>query len=262
VFSYTFPPTITLPANATGSYTMGMEGYLNSASPRFTFTAPLRAFAVTDTVAQSRRQIIDPAKCDGCHYDLVFHGGNRRGAAYCVMCHSPENSNADRMPRLEGTTVLAESADFRVMIHKIHAGEELSQSYVLGTGTPNATTGVSSTHAFDETRYPRARSECTACHLPDTFGLPAAQGRTQSVLQELTCLEDPAADTNTGCQSPNWVVSQTFRLPPETSVCTSCHDDTHVAVHAMLNTLTGGAEACATCHGPGKTHDVAVVHAK
>ncbi|KAB2892668.1 MAG: OmcA/MtrC family decaheme c-type cytochrome [Kofleriaceae bacterium] len=260
VFTYTFPATITLPSNASGSFTIGMEGYLNSANPRFTATAPMRAFAVTDTVAQERRSIIDPAKCDGCHYNLVFHGGNRRGAAYCVMCHNPENANADRVPRLEGTTVLAESMDFRVMIHKIHAGENLTQPYVLGTGTPNATTGASNTHDFGETRYPRSISECTACHQPGTFGLPASQGRVPSILQEMTCTEDADADTNTGCQN-SWIVNETFRLPPETSVCTSCHDAPHVAVHAMLNSA-GGAEACATCHGPGRSHDVEVVHAQ
>jgi hypothetical protein len=92
--------------------------------------------------------------------------------------------------------------------------------------------------------------------------LPASQGRAQSILQELTCTEDPAADTDSYCTSPFWNVSQTYRVSPETSVCTSCHDQPYVAVHAMLNTAANGAEACATCHGPGADQDVAKVHAR
>lgn len=269
VFRYTFPATITVPAGATGSYTVGIESSINSSAPRYAATSPMQAFAVTDAVAQPRRSIIDPAKCNGCHYDLVFHGGGRRGAAYCVMCHNPENANNDRISRFEGSTVLAESVDFRVMIHKIHAGEELSQPYILGGNpSPSAPTAsnpagnpAGSPHNFGEVRYPRSRAECTACHLPGTYGLPASAGRAQSILQELSCSEDPLADADAYCHNPFWTVTQTFRLPPETAVCTSCHDQPHVAIHAQLNSI-GGAEACATCHGPGRMYDVEVVHAR
>lgn len=263
VFSYTFPSTMALPASATGSYTVGIEASTNSSSPRFATTSPMRAFGVTDAIAQPRREVIDPAKCNGCHYDLTFHGGGRRGGAYCVMCHNPENANADRIARFESSTVLAESVDFRVMIHKIHAGEELSQPYVLGANpTPTTANPAGTPTNFGEVRYPRSRAECTACHLPGTYGLPASQGRAQSILQELTCTETPGADTDSYCTSPFWNVTQTYRLSPETSVCTSCHDQPYVAVHAMINTAPNGAEACATCHGPGADHDVAKVHAQ
>lgn len=263
VFSYTFPSTIVVPVGATGSFTVGLEASINSSTPRYATVSPMRAFAVTDTVAQPRRSIIDPAKCNGCHYDLTFHGGGRRGAAYCVMCHNPENANADRIARFEGSTVLAESVDFRVMIHKIHAGEELSQPYFLGAYPPPTPANPGGTmENFGEVRYPRSRAECTACHQPGTYSLPAAAGRGRSMLQELTCTETPATDADAYCTSPFWNVTQTFRLAPETSVCTSCHDQPYVAVHALLNTGSNGGEACATCHGPGRTYDVEVVHAR
>ena len=262
VFRYTFPSTIVVPASATGSYTMGLEAVLAATAPRFVATTPMRAFAVTDAVAQERREVIDPAKCNACHRDLSFHGGSRRGAGYCVMCHNPENANNERVARFEGSTVLAESVDFRVMIHKIHMGEELSQPYILGGNpTPTVTNPAGSPVDFGEVRYPRKRSDCLACHQPGTFALPLAS-RASSILQELTCTEAVGTDTDSFCTSPFWNVTQTFRVPPESSACTGCHDQAYVAAHAMVNTTILGQEACATCHGPGKDYDVARVHAQ
>ena len=222
----------------------------------------MRAFAVTDLVAHERRQVIDPAKCNACHNDLAFHGGSRRGAAYCVMCHNPENANNERIARREGSTVLAESVDLRVMIHKIHRGEELSQPYVLGAfPVPTVANPAGTQENFAEVRYPRKRSDCVACHQAGTFALPAPS-RAPSILQELTCTEVPGADADNFCTSPFWNVTQTFRLAPETAACTGCHDQTFVLAHAIVNTTALGVEACATCHGPGKDYDVATVHAK
>ncbi|MBL8911436.1 MAG: OmcA/MtrC family decaheme c-type cytochrome, partial [Archangium sp.] len=111
-FRYTFPAAIVVPPTASGSFTVGLEGTVNSTAPRFVARSPARAFAVTDTTPQPRREIIDGAKCDACHFDLTHHS-QRRGAEYCVLCHNPQNANNDRVARFEGTTVVAQSLDFR-----------------------------------------------------------------------------------------------------------------------------------------------------
>ena len=80
------------------------------------------------------------------------------------------------------------------------------------------------------------------------------------VLETRTCTEDPAADDNDFCNDPFWVVESTTLLPPTTAACTGCHDSSDTLAHAELNTTMDGVEACGTCHGPGATWDVEVVH--
>ncbi len=262
---YQFPASAQVPLVATGSYTLMLEGSLLAGLVRATARSPVRAFAVTDPSPVARREIIDPAKCDACHLQLRGHGGARGGAASCVLCHSSGRANRQGVARREGTTVLAQSVDFKVMIHQLHMGARLTQPWSLGGFPfPSPVNPDGAPGLLAQTRYPQSPGACRSCHLEQparTWTLPLPR-LTPSVLEEYTCSEDAASDVDSYCSAPFWQVSATTRLPPESAVCTSCHDQPWVVAHAQINTSLTGVESCTTCHGAGASSDVEAVHAR
>ena len=260
-FRYTMASAV--PVMATGSYAIGMEGFiqpLGASGPRFAAFNPVKYIAVTDPAPVPRREIVDNQLCTNCHYQLAEHGGQRINPEYCVFCHNPNQAGDERIARFEGTTVEAPSLDMRHFIHRIHTGEELAQQpYILGGNpTPTKANPAGTPIDFGEVRFPGDRKACWTCHKGTSYMLPLPDGGLPSKLQTLTCVEDPAADADAYCDQ-RIVEKETF-LWPETSACTGCHDSKAAVAHAQTNTTESGAEACATCHGPGRDFDVQRVH--
>jgi len=232
-WTYTFNTQI--PEDATGSYTISAEANRNVLLNAGTTTEvsyretmgdhPTTAFAVTDASPIARRKVVADESCDSCHKDLTLHGGNRHDPNYCVMCHQP--SADDSIVRVEGP---ARSIDFKLLVHRIHKGEELERDYtVIGfRGTP---------HNYNEVLYPGKLNNCETCHVNSSYDVPSKGIETTTDLNEF--------------YSP---------MPPNSAACLGCHDTLGAAAHTWINTAPFG-ESCDVCHGNGADFDVAKVHA-
>jgi len=239
--SYTFVNPI--PANATGTWAFSGDFYRTTTLERAdgkaditgirdTAVNPQKYVALTGTL-EPRRTSVDMARCNTCHDGLRLHGGQRRTIEECVMCHNPVENDRSRRP---ATANPPESVSFQRLIHRIHTGNELSQDFtVYGFGgTPLN---------FNHVGFPGDRRNCAACHVTNgqQLPVPATAG---------------AVDTQR-----DWFAPQ----GGGTAACLGCHDGRDAAAHAFLNTTTfrgQPAEACATCHGPGKDWAVDKVHAR
>ncbi len=218
-----------LPATAAGTYVVAIDGrrtvtLLEGTKKQRTATDAgdnkLFYFAVDGGKAIPRRATVASTKCNSCHASLtaVIHGGSYSTTEMCVVCHYPA--------RVAGTGAAAESIDFRLMIHKIHAGRALENGYKVGT------------HDYSHVGYPGILSNCAGCHVNSGEQLPV-----KGVL--------PVANPK-GFLNP---------APPSTAACTSCHDSKVASSHALANTTAQG-ESCAACHGPDGEFSVNKVHAR
>ncbi len=86
------------------------------------------AIAVIDAVAVPRRPIVSQKNYDAYHENLYLHGGNRRSDEYCATCHVPGETDEVIRPV---EALLPTTIDLKVMIHRIHIGEEGNEPYVI-----------------------------------------------------------------------------------------------------------------------------------
>lgn len=149
------------------------------------------------------RDVVRTETCNKCHDPLALHGGSRRNVTNCVTCHTPQTADPDT-----GNTV-----DFKVMVHKIHAGPNLPS---VQAGTPYKIIGnQQSVHDYSHVTYPQELNNCQTCH------------------------------DGTASQAMNWLTK------PTRATCGSCHDDVNFATGQ--NHPAGAQPSdnlCANCHIP------------
>jgi len=230
---YTFKQAI--PADAKGSWTVGIEGRMDrkiyagtllEQTVRDSGVNKVLYFSVDGSTVVPRRTVATTATCNKCHSFLSLHGGNRNQVEYCVLCHNPVRTDSSTPKR---------TIDFRVLIHKIHTGEELGAPYKWGSTD------------YAEVRYPALspsgaaadRRNCAMCHTGTSAQLPLSAGHAN--------VNDPSAFF-----SP---------IGPATAACLSCHVSVEAASHALLNTSSLG-ESCSVCHGSSSEFSVSKAHAR
>jgi len=250
-----------IPADATGTWSLGAEArrtvqLTSSVSATEAAPNPVVTFTVDDSMPLARRVEVANENCRRCHgefsKDFSIHGGSRNNTQYCVFCHNPSASDAERRDRDPAAVAAGENnatINFRVMIHKIHRGEALEQQpylvYGFGSGMPGYTI-----HDFGEVRFPGDLRLCATCHVDDSQLIPPYPN---TALPTLRTKLDPANGNEIPADPP--------AVQPITSVCTACHDADAAMAHAATNTTAAGVEACPVCHAEGAAFAVSNVHA-
>lgn len=222
-----------LPADAVGTFAFGLEARDDAIDgTRPAGNNPVVFKAITGDPVP-RRHIIDGNKCNLCHDQLRIHGDLRTDFEYCVLCHRPERTDEARIPA-GATDAVATTIDFKVMIHKIHTGEDLEKGY--------AVYGFGSNHIdFSEVLFPGRREKCEICHLPGTYSPPAPEGALDTVVTQMG--------------------NEISRIPSTSASCTGCHDGDAAVAHAeSFVAINGGTENCASCHGDAHEFAVNFVH--
>jgi len=152
------------------------------------------------------RRIVAQETCGTCHgASLDAHGGSRVDAEYCVACHNPGTTDAQS----------GQTADFRVMVHKIHMGSDLP------SGDPYVLWGFGNTRKdFSDVAHPQDVRNCLTCHDPENPRTPQAR-------QILT--------------------------HPSIAACGSCHENVNFATgegHSASN-IVADNDSCTACHSTG-----------
>ncbi|MDO8722579.1 MAG: OmcA/MtrC family decaheme c-type cytochrome, partial [Syntrophales bacterium] len=266
--SYTIAFAAAIPASATGTGVIGMDGmraYNIPATSKYPARAAnvggkavqyyfdLTTGAQVTNTAQQRRKIVDgETRCNVCHARLAAHGGGMAlNVQQCVICHNPNATDKGQRPALGVDGLIERPIHMKVMIHRIHTGENLD----LSTNNPNGYKGFiiydneGSARDFSKVRFPRDRSNCQACHIdaePLVFGLPLPA----DVL---------GTTTSTGTDTNNNAADDNVRIKPIKATCFACHDTQVVSDHADIHTASTG-ESCIICHKVGLLFGVDNAH--
>jgi len=203
----------------------------------------------------NRRVVVEDQRCGSCHgqfsVDFSIHGNLRNQIDYCVLCHNANNSDFARRKN-DPQAVADESQDatinFRVLIHKIHRGENLAQQpyIVYGFGLPPKNyTAID----FGTVLFPGNLQDCQTCHVPSSYLIPPYPGPAL-----------PTEESHVKAEGSTVIKVIDGYTQPITSVCLSCHDSDSAIAHAITNTVPGDGEACAVCHAEGRIAAVSTVH--
>lgn len=250
--------TYTVGLYTTWEYTVGTESFSDAGN----VTAD---FLYGGATQLEPREVVKDDNCNQCHQSLRAHGGMRREVKLCLMCHTSGaedfkvSSGDDPTP---GLTI-----DFRVMIHKIHAGAHLPS--VLGVATkddgsrdysapkrPYQVRGRNnSVHDYSGVAFPVWPAASIA--MPRDFGYTqlAAAAKTQEdtirtgVVDCYVCHGDPDADGPLTAPAQGGIAFS----QPTRRACGSCHDDLDWEKPYTANQSTMPPQAtdsaCLLCHG-------------
>jgi hypothetical protein len=244
----------------------------------------LADFAFSDDKLAARpRQVILQSACDSCHVSLQAHGGTRRQAEGCSMCHTQGaqdnlagalgsrcladadcggaaagwesciDTNADGKPdtcALSKDPTPGQTIYFPALIHGIHFGRKLGgyaeRNNLIDPGSLVIVGYNNRVSNLSTGLFPQDIRNCQKCHADSG----AACGRSTPCGVGQGCSAGV-------CRNLAW-------QKPSGKVCVSCHDTAEASAHAALNTYHEAngtvTETCDVCHGSDAEFSVARVH--
>jgi len=242
----------------------------------------------TATGYSGRRAIIDGAKCLTCHDALSvgarLHVAQSNDGASCSFCHNPN---------LTSSGWSASSASF---VHALHAGRMRSVNFMwrapaLGVGYGDvgfprrlndcqgchiSPTTPTSGNTFDFTALDSSAALSRLLPVTVATGVfnpasPTVFTISPYVIADNVTSYGTGYSVNVATGTATEATSASLVVSPITSVCVACHDTSIARAHMTLNGGTfyaprvtyqnSVAEACMTCHGPGRVAAIGHVHA-
>ncbi|HTM07530.1 MAG TPA: OmcA/MtrC family decaheme c-type cytochrome [Verrucomicrobiae bacterium] len=245
---HTYKFNYTIPADATGSGAVGIQGYrlfevkrpsgtVVEKSQRDAGHNVVRYFPITDSAAVPRRTAVKTENCNVCHLKLQPHGEQRNNTEFCVMCHNANHTDEEKRKVAKGP-MPPQNVHYKRFIHRIHTGRNLGEEFIVYGGPAASPVPVN----LGEVRFPGDRRNCLKCHEKGANELPLPQGVIATAL--------PQAD------------GSVKQLPPIASACGGCHNKEPAQIHMEQQTAAGGRESCVVCHGVGREFAVAKMHQK
>lgn len=250
---------------ASGTVAVAFQGRVDEPGLRVPVQNVVKYFAMSGVV-RDRRQVVSADKCNACHGRFIgyssltspfmpgvgAHDANSNDPQVCVICHNGNNPLDGTIVSGGVVTQYAESADFKRMIHRVHAAQ--AENYPVW---PNVKV---TTHLHSEI-YSGLKN-CEVCHVNGSY-----KQNLSVVGTSVTFDVDAGGNVIDTDASNNLVIS------PKASTCSSCHDSDDAKNHmvqtggAAFGTVTQGNlaagqvfESCDGCHQPGGEKPVDIVH--
>ena len=175
---HTYKFNYAIPAEATGSGAVGIQGYrlFDVKRPNGTIVEKgqrnaglnvVKYFPITDRDAIPRRKAVKTENCNVCHWKLQPHGEQRNNTEFCVMCHNANHTDADKRKTAKGP-MPAENVHYKRLIHRIHTGINLGETFIVYGGPAVSPVPVN----LGDVRFPGDRRNCTKCHEKGANELP------------------------------------------------------------------------------------------
>jgi OmcA/MtrC family decaheme c-type cytochrome len=264
----TYAFTHAVPAGATGTYAIGIEGRMSivllkgdTTQQTATYSGKNQViyFSVDGSKVAPRRTVVALANCNACHVDLELHGSLRNNTEYCVICHNPSNTDFTTRPTSTVTayqTLPNQAINFALMVHKIHTGLNLesnfNQDYIV-VGHGGAVSDFGAAFATVPAAIPN-----TGVRFPVMGPTGSVQDTTQCYMCHTGGSEGVFPEGKNAVTDPEGLLNP---APATTSACTACHLNTSAFAHAVSQTSSQFGETCDVCHATGQAFDVDVVHA-